>query len=424
MLRMRWKPTGIWLNAGYRMLWSAATVSAFGSQITMLAIPLLAAATLNASALEMGILAAAQNAAIPVFGLLAGVIADHRARRPLLIISDAARALVLVVIPIAWWAGVLSMPLLIAVSFAGGAFGVLFDVTRQAVVPTIVSGEQLVDGNSKIYTSEAASDLTGPGLAGLLVQLIGAPASILIDCISYVGSAILLARMKIQESTEKSPLGLGTVIAELREGFRVFRSIPLLSAIGLATASGNLFESARTAILVLFMTRELDLSAAYVGIVYAAGGLGFLIGSFLPAWFAARLGVGKAIAVGLVIYWIGEVIYPLAGGPKVVAVVLLGAAMFVGGIGAAIFDVNQVSLRQAITPDNVRGRVNAVLRVMIRGIAPVGALIGGVIAELIGLRAALVFAAFSSPVSLLVVYRSNIHRLQTIPTVEPVPTTA
>jgi MFS family permease len=420
---MRWKPTGIWLNAGYRMLWSAATVSAFGSQVTMLAIPLLAAATLDASALEMSILAAAQNAAIPIFGLFAGVVADHRARRPLLILSDAARALVLVVIPITWWTGVLSMPLLIAVSFAAGAFGVLFDVTRQAVVPTIVSREQLVDGNGKIYTSEAASDLTGPGLAGVLVQLIGAPAAILFDCISYVGSAILLARMRIVESTEKSPLGLGKVIAELREGFRVFRSIPLLSAIGLATASGNLFESARTAILVLFMTRELDLSAAYVGAVYAAGGLGFLIGSFLPAWLANRLGVGKAITAGLAIFWIGDLIYPFAGGPKVVAAGLLGVAMFIGGIGGSIFDVNQVSLRQAITPANVRGRVNAVLRVMIRGIAPVGALIGGAIAELIGLRAALVFAAFSSPVSLLVIYRSNIHRLQTIPAVDPAPIT-
>lgn len=416
---MRWKPTGVWLNANYRMLWSAATVSAFGSQITMLAIPLLAAATLDASALEMGILVAAQNAAVPVFGLFAGVIADHRARRPLLIISDLARAVVLLTIPIAWWVDTLSVPFLIVVSFISGAFGVLFDVTRQAVVPNLVPPEQLVDGNGKIYTSESAADLTAPGLAGVLVQLIGAPASILIDCVSYAGSAMLLARMKLEESAVKTPLGLRRVAAELAEGFRVFRSIRLLSSIGFATASGNLFESARMAVLILFMTRELDLGAATIGVIYAIGGTGFLVGSFLPSWFSDRLGLGGAIVAGLAIFFVGDLIYPLTGGPKLVAAGLLATAMFIGGIGGAIFDINQISLRQAITPDDVRGRVNAVLRVMIRGISPVGALIGGVIAELIGLRAALVFATLSSPVSLLVIYRSNIHRLRTIPVAEP-----
>jgi MFS family permease len=412
---MRWKPTGVWLNPSYRMLWSATTVSAFGSQVTMLAIPLLAAATLDASALEMGILAAAQNAAVPVFALLAGVIADHRPRRPLLVAADAGRAVVLLAVPIAWWADLLSVPLLIVISFVSGAFGVLFDVTRQAVVPNLVPREQLVDGNGKLYTSESAADLTGPGIAGILVQLIGAPASILFDCVSYISSALLLMRMRTQEHVTHAPLGIARIVSELRDGFRVFRAIPLLSAIGLATASGNLFESARTAILVLFMTRELDLSAAWIGAIYAAGGLGFLVGSFLPAWVASRLGVGRAISVGLAIFWIGDLIYPFVTGPTLIVAALLGAAMFIGGIGGSIFDVNQVSVRQAITPDEVRGRVNAVLRFMIRGIAPIGALLGGVIAELAGIRAALVFAALSSPVSLLVVYRSDIHRLQTIP---------
>lgn len=403
------------------MLWGAATVSSFGSQITGLAIPLLAAVTLNASALEMGLLAAAQNAAVPVFGLFAGVLADHRARRPLLIVSDAARGFVLLCIPIAWWADVLSVPFLIVVSFISGAFGVLFDVTRQAVVPNLLPRDQLVDGNGKIYISESAADLTGPGIAGILVQIIGAPAAILMDCISYAGSAILLARMKLEESVTKSPLGMRKVVAELSEGFRVFRSIPLLSSIGFAAASGNLFESARVAILVLFMTRELDLSAAYVGIVYAFGGLGFLVGSFLPGWVANRFGIGRAISLGLVIFLVGDLIYPFVSGSNLVSASLLALALFINGVGGAIFDVNQVSLRQAITPDNVRGRVNAVLRVMIRGIAPVGALVGGVIAELIGLRAALVFAALSSPVSLLVVYRSKIHQLHTIADAEASP---
>ncbi|MGH2549456.1 MAG: MFS transporter [Thermomicrobiales bacterium] len=418
---MRWKPTGVWLNSSYRMLWRAATVSAFGSQITGLAIPLLAATTLHASALEFGVLAAAQNLAIPIFGLFAGVIADHRARRPLLIFSDLARALVLLTIPIAWWTDRLSIPLLIVVSFLSGAFGMLFDVTRQSIVPNLVSREQLVAGNGKLYTSEAAADLTGPGLAGVLVQLIGAPASVLLDCVSYFASAIFLIKMRLVETVDRSPLGIRRVFTQLGEGFDVFRSIPLLRSMGIATASGNLFESARTAILVLFMTRELHLSAAYVGAVYACGGLGFFVGSLLPEWFSNRFGLGKAIVIGLLIFMAGDLLYPFAGGPKLVAAGILATAMFIGGVGGGVFDINQFSLRQAMTPDSVRGRVNAVLRVMIRGIAPVGALIGGLIAELIGLRAALVFAALSSPVSLLVIYRAKIHQLRTIPESEPSP---
>lgn len=421
---MRWQPAGIWLNRNFRLLWSAVTISAFGSQITTLAIPLLAATTLDASAIEISLLAAAQNLAIPLVGLFAGVIADHRARRPLLIFSDIARALVLLVIPMAWWAGHLNVPLLIAVAFLHGAFGMLFDVTQQSIVPSLVTREQLVDGNGKIFSSEGAADLAGPGIAGVLVQLVGAPAAVLIDCVSYAASASMLWRMRLEEAVDRGPLGLRKIFSELRQGFSAVWNIPMLRSMGIAVASGNLFESARTAILILFMSRELHLSAAAIGVTYAFSGLGFLLGALVPAWFASRLGLGRAICSGLIIFMVGDIIYPVAGGPTWMAASMLAFAMFIGGFGGGLFDVNQFSLRQALTPDAVRGRANALLRVMIRGIGPVGALIGGVIAEVIGLRAALAFAILSSPVSLAIIYRAKIHQLRTMPELDPEPALA
>jgi len=333
-----------------------------------------------------------------------------------MITADLGRALILLTIPIAWWADLLSIPLLVIVSFASGAFGVLFDVTQQAVVPGIVRREQLVEANGKIYLSESAADLSGPGIAGLLVQVIGAPIAILIDAVSYVVSGLTLARLRLADAAP-APLeaGLRSLRREIAEGFRTFRSIPILRTMSLAVAAGNLFESARAAILVVFMTRELDFSPALVGIVYAIGGAGFFVGALLPGWASRRAGLGRAIVSGLLLLWLGDLLFPLAGGPKPLAFATLAAAMFVFGLGGSIFDVNQFSLRQAVTPDPVRGRVNATVRVLIRGVAPIGALLGGVIAEAAGLRAALIFAALSSPASLLLLYRSSIPGLQTVP---------
>jgi MFS family permease len=413
---MVWRPGGIWRSRNYRLIWSAASVSAFGTQITLLALPLLAAVTLHASPLEMGVLAAAQNSAVPVFGLFAGVLADRRARKPLMIVADLGRALLLLTIPVAWWADQLSVPLLIVVSFLSGGFGVLFDVTQQAVVPGIVKRDELVEANGKIYLSESAADLGGPGLSGLLVQVIGAPLAILIDAASYLVSGLTLARLRLVEATPASlEAGFRSMRREISEGFRTFRSIPILRTMTFSVAAGNLFENARSAILVLFMTRELEFSAALVGIVYAIGGAGFFAGALLPGWVARRAGLGRAIVIGLLLLWVGDLLFPFAGGPKPLAFAILATAMFIFGFGGSIFDVNQFSLRQAVTPDRARGRVNATIRVLIRGIAPVGALLGGVIAEFAGLRAALIFAALSSPASLLLLYRSSIPSLTTVP---------
>jgi MFS family permease len=414
------QPGGIWRNRNYRLIWSAATVSSFGTQITLLALPLLAAVSLNASPLEMGILAAAQNSAVPVFGLFAGVLADRRSRKPLLIVADLGRALLLLTIPLAWWAGVLSLPLLVVISFISGGFGVLFDVTHQAVVPGIVRRDELVEANGKVFLSESAAELSGPGISGLLVQVIGAPLAILLDALSYLVSGLTLARLKLAEALPH-PVGAGyrSVRKEIGEGFRAFMAIPILRTMSFSVAAGNLFENARSAILVLFMTRELEFSPALVGIIYAIGGAGFFVGALLPGWVARRAGLGRAIVIGLLLLWVGDLLFPFAGGPKPLAVAVLAAAMFIFGFGGSIFDVNQFSLRQAVTPDHVRGRVNATIRVMIRGIAPVGALIGGLIAEFAGLRAALIFAAFSSPASLLILYRSVIPGLASVPKPEP-----
>ena len=254
--------------------------------------------------------------------------------------ADLARALLLLSIPLAWWTDQLSIALLIVVAFLSGAFGVVFDVTRQSMIPTMVDRNQLVDANGKIYLSETASDLVGPGLAGAMVQLLGAPVAILIDAVSYLASATLLVRMKLVEQiSNAAPWSLRIIGREIAEGYRTVMSIPILQRMSLSVAAGNLFESARNAVLILFMTRELDFSASLVGIIYAIGGAGFFIGALLPGPVANRLGLGRAITTGLLILWLGDVLFPLAGGPKLVAAGILGLAMFIfgiGGIGAAL----------------------------------------------------------------------------------------
>ena len=300
----------------------------------------------------MGILAAAQNAAVPIFGLFAGVLADRRRRMPLLVFADLARALLLISVPLSWWTGHLSVTLLVVVSFLSGAFGVIFDVTRQSIIPTLVDREHLVDANGKVYLSETAADLTGPGLAGAMVQLFGAPAAILVDAISYFASALLLMRMKLVEQIATStPWSLRIIGREIAEGYRAVVAIPILRTMSFSVAAGNLFENARNAVLILFMTRELDFSASWVGIIYAIGGAGFFIGALLPGQAANRLGLGRAITFGLILLWIGDVLFPFAGGPKLLAAAILATAMFIFGVGGSIFDINQFSLRQAVTPD-------------------------------------------------------------------------
>jgi MFS family permease len=407
--------SALWRDAAFLKLWTAQTVSAFGDQVTILALPLLAVTTLGASAGQMGVLRAAETGPVLVVGLFAGVWIDRLRRRPILIAADVGRAALLLAIPIAAWLDLLRIELLYVVGILVGTLTVFFEVARQSYVTAVVERGQLVDANSKLNVTNSASEVVGPGIAGALVQVLGAPTTVLLDAASFVVSGALIGRIRAAEPTPVPRPRGSNLWREMREGLRHVVHDPILRTLAGATGSGNIFENARYAVLVLYMTDDLGLKPGAIGLVLGAGSVGYFLGAFLPGWTANRFGLGRTIVGSMVVIWLGELLFPLAAGPDRVAAPILVAALFVTGLAGPSYDVNQFSLRQAITPDAILGRVNASMRVVIRGAVPIGALLGGLIGELFGLRAVMVFGAFGGLSSLLWLWRSPVPALRTVP---------
>lgn len=406
---------GLWRHPGFVKLWAAQTVSALGDQVTLLALPLLAATTLGASAGQMGVLRAAETGPILVVGLLAGVWIDRLRRRPILIAADLGRAALLLTVPIAAWLDLLRIELLYVVGILVGTCTVFFEVARQSYVTAVVRRDQLVDANSKLSVSSSGAEVVGPGLAGTLIQILGAPVTVLLDAFSFLVSGALIGRIRSEESAPPPRRRDSNIWREIGEGLRQVRHDPILRTLAGATASGNIFENARYAVLVLYMSEDLGLSPATIGLVLGTGSVGYFVGAFLPGWAARRFGLGRAITGSAAGIWFGDLLFPLAAGPNHLAIPILIAALFISGLAAPAYDVNQFSLRQAITPGALLGRVNASMRVVIRGAVPIGALLGGLIGELFGLRAVMLFGALGGLSSLLWLWRSPIPSLQSIP---------
>ncbi|MDP9372215.1 MAG: MFS transporter, partial [Chloroflexota bacterium] len=385
--------TALWRNADFVKLWAAQTVSQFGSQVTLFALPLVAALTLGASPAQMGILSAVEFAPFLLLGLVAGVWVDRLPRRAILIATDLARAALLLAIPAAALAGRLSMGLLYAVAALTGCCTVFFDVAYQSYLPALVRRDDLAEGNGKLEASRSVAQIAGPGLAGGLVQLVTAPFALLVDAVSFLLSGFALALIRAREGRASGPTGGGRILAEIGEGLRVVLHSPLLRPIAACTATANLFGTIGQAIFVLYVTRQLGIGPGLLGVIFAAGNLGALLGAAAASRVARRCGLGATIIGSITFGGLGGLLVPLAGGPRAVAVPLLIAGQALLTFGGVMYNVNQVSLRQAITPGRLLGRMNATMRFIVWGTIPVGALTGGFLGEAIGLRPTLVVGA-------------------------------
>jgi MFS family permease len=391
VLHTRWQ--GLWRNADFLKLWAAQSISLFGSEITRLALPLTAALTLNASAAQIGFLAAAAQAPFLVFSLFAGVWADRHRRRPILVLADIARAVLLLSVPLAALVDVLSMAQLYIVTFGVGVLSVVFDVAHYAYVPALVEREQLVDGNSKLQVSYSVAEAAGPGVGGILIQLLTAPFVVLVDAVSFLLSALCLWSIGASESTPVQPAHDQHIGRDMLDGLRALLGQPYLRAIIAASVLIVGFESAFSALYVLYAIRELHLTPALLGFVFAAGGLGAVPGALLAPWAARRFGIGKAIIGGGVLSGLTALLVPLASGSLAVVVAVLAVAQVLGGVTGTIANIHQWSLRQAVTPDQLEGRVTASHRFIVYGVGAVGAFGAGLVASVIGLRPAIsVFA--------------------------------
>jgi len=363
------------------------TVGAFGRQVTGLALPTVAILLLGAGPFEMGILGALSVLAFPVLGLLVGVWADRWRRRPIMVAANLGRMIALGSIPSAFVFGVLHLYQLYVVAAIVGVFTVFFDVAYQSYLPSLVDRADLVEGNAKLEVSQSGAQVAGPALAGFLIQAIGAAKAIAVDAGAFLTSAVVLLSIRKPEpkpspsSSDSDP----NFIGELKEGAQVVTKNPVLTRIAACTATSNLGGSIAFTVFLIFAYNQLKLTPEIVGIIFALGSVGLLAGAVLAARVARGVGLGWALAVATVVGGIAALGVPLAlvGSP----VLVLAALQVLGGFCLPIYNINQVSLRQAITPDRLQGRMNATMRTIVWGTIPVGSFIGGILGTQIGVVA-------------------------------------
>jgi MFS family permease len=399
-------------------LWVGETISDFGDQITLLAIPLTAVIVLKASALEMGLLAAAGTLPTALFSLVAGVWVDRLPRRRILIVADLGRAIALATVPVAFAFGALGLPLLYVVAFATGTLSVFFVVAYQAYIPTLVGRERLVDANGKMSASASLAQLAGPGVAGLLVQLFTAPMPVVADALSFLASLVGVTLIKRPEPAHTPrPRDMR---AEIGEGMTALLGHPVLRTLVICASILVLMLSAQLAIFVLYLSRDLGLEPTVIGLTLAIGSIGAFGGALLAGRVARRIGIGPAFIVGAFLgtFWfIGR---GAVSGPPLAIVVGLAGVQLVGSFGASLFNVNGPSLRQALTPTHLLGRVNASYRFLVWGTGPIGALLGGTLGEILGLRAALLITGLACLTVFPILFTSSLPQMREVPKLQTV----
>ena len=402
----------LWRHRDFLLLWSGETVSQVGTMVSHLALPLLAATALGASAWEMGLLVAAERGAFLLVGLPAGVLLDRVRRRPVMIAADLVRFVLFASIPLAWALGVLTFGHLLVVALLGGVATVYFDVGYQSVLPAVVGRAGLVEGNAKLESSRAAAEAAGPAVGGGLVQLVGAATAVLLDAVTYLVSAAFLVRMHTHEEVPaRDPAR--SLRAQMAEGLRYVLGHPLLRPIALCTGTGNLFTGVLTAVSVLFLARELGQAPAVVGLVLAAGSAGGVLGALTAARWIRELGQARTVVTALLVTGPVALVLPLTTAGAGLAWFALGSAAL--AYGGVVYNVAQVSFRQSVCPDQLLGRMNASIRFLVWGPIPIGGLLGGALGELVGLRATLLVAAVGIVLSPLWVLVSPLRRLRDLP---------
>jgi MFS family permease len=413
MSMMRWRLSGLWRQPDFVKLWSGQTISQIGDHVTGTALPLAAILVLHASPLQVGALAALETAPILLLGLPAGALVDRWPRRPILIVTDLGRTAVLASVPLAAVLGLLRMEQLFVVAATVGALSVVSKVANQAFLPSLVAREQLVEANSALGASESVAEIAGPPLGGILVQALSAPIAILFDALSFVSSALSVALLRSPSTAPAPAKQRQSLRQEIAEGLRVVVTTPVLRALAGSSGTFNFFGSFIGALYSLFLIRDLRLSPALIGALVGLGGVGALFGAFLAGRAACRFGLGATL-IGALMCGVGvQLLIPLAGGPRPLAVALLAAAQLLGDVGIAIYFITELSLRQAAIPDRLLGRANASMQVLMQGAAPIGALLAGVLAAAVGIRRTLLLAVLGMLLGALWLLFSPVRRSRT-----------
>jgi MFS family permease len=379
----------LWRDGEFLKLWGGQAISEVGSQVSLLALPTVAILVLGASPFQVGLLAASENLAFPVLGLVAGVYVDRLRRRPIMIVCDVGRLLALATVPVAFALGVLSMGQLYAVGLIVGVGTVFFDVSYQSYLPALIPRADLIEGNTKLQVTGSVAQMAGPALGGFLIQLLGPARAVAADAASFLISVVSLIWIRRPEPSPApaSESGRRGFFAEMWEGIQVVFGNPTIWKIAGSTSTSNLGSNIFFAVYLIFVYRVLHLSPGTVGVIFGAGAVGGLLGALTAAWIPRRIGLGPTLFVTILLGGLSLILVPLA--QFGLAIPLLFASMFIGSFVNPVYNINQVSLRQAITPDRVQGRMNATVRTVIWGTLPIGAFIGGIIGSTYGILPAL-----------------------------------
>jgi len=353
-----------------------------------------------------------------LFGLIAGVWTDRLRRRSILITTDLLRGVLVLSVPLGAWLGVLHIEQLYVVEFLAGTAVVFSQVAGPAYLPSLVGREQLVEANARLSTSGSVVRVAGPSVAGVLVQLVTAPVALLADAASFAFSAACLQLIRKREPAGANPSHRGAW-NDVRAGLSAVLRDPLLCPLSLATCAYNFFAAIFETIYMLFLVRDLGLSAAVIGVVLAGSGFGAVLGGLVSSQIAVRFGIGRAILSGALVLAMAHVVAPLVVGPEILSAPLLFSAGLVANVGGLIMAVNRQTLIQHLTPDKMLGRVFASQRFLTVAALPFGALLGGVLGEALGPRGALAVVAIGMNVSMALLLLTPVRGLRELPVAEP-----
>ena len=437
----RFGPASAGLGAGdsaFFWLWLGQAVSAFGSRITTVAMPLLAVGLLGASPAEMGVLAALGVLPHLLFGLLAGVWVDRWPRRRLLVVADLGRACVVGSVPLLGLAGLLRIEHLYVVAFLSGLLSLLFEVAAASLVPALVGRASLVQANSALLLNGTLASTVGPSLGGSLVQVLTAPLAIAFDAASFVVSAVCSLRMRVHD--EPADRGAGRADAsvsvavpplapavdtpqptatglrsEALAGLRVLFGHPVLAPIVVSATLGAGAGAMQAALLVVYLVRDLGLAPAAVGLAMATTGLAAIVGALAAPAVIQRLGPGPSYLIGGLLAGLAGLLLAAAQGPPALVTVWLLAGQVAAGVGPSLYSVPQTTLRQSLVPDHLLGRANAAWRFLVFGVQPLGAIAGGTLGSTIGVRSTLVVASLGTLLACLYALRSPVRTVRTLP---------
>ena len=383
---------GVFISGSFVRYWRATAVSGLGTYVTVFALQALVVLTLDGTAADVGWLNAARWLPYLTFGLVVGALVDGRRRLPLMVRTDVVQAVLLLAIPVLWWADALSLPVLLAVVFGYGTAAVINMAATMSLLPRLVERHQLQPAHARVDGADAVSSAAGPALGGLLVSAVGAPLTVLLDAATYLYSALTLRRIDLDEAPPRAGVTIRGLLGEILEGVRWAYGASGLRTLAIATHGWFVGNAIVGVVLAPYAFLVLDLSAAEFGLVGAAGGVGAVLGAAVTTAVGLRLGTGRTIILCHLLTTSSVVTMALAGQSSYAAWVL-GLGQGIYGLAMGMSNSHEMSYRQLVTPDALQARTNTTLRSLNRAVVVVVAPLAGLLADAVGMQTMLVVAA-------------------------------